>query len=221
MVSITVLFLESKTLIYIYCKTPIVTTRVPLLRKAIESHKTSSKLPWTQVQRWRKPTPMLTHFVTMCVVVPIASTHGRHSRRLERIKETRSCVVSLYRPRSHVKLKLLKFRSPSQPWLRQCSTYLSLSISYQFLLSQASIMTKFSKKAVMELSPLWLAMCKAKQGSLYEGKLKSSATYLSLNNNRSPPRQSIYVCQSFSFLSAHAYTKTSDIEPAWLVVFDP
>lgn len=107
MVSITVLFLENKTLIYVYRKTPIATTRVPLLRKAIESHKTSSKPPWTQVQSWRKPTPTLTHFVTMCVVVPIASTHGRHSRRLERIKETRRCVVSLYRPRRHMTLKLL------------------------------------------------------------------------------------------------------------------
>ena len=97
----------------------------------------------------------------------------------------------LYQPRCQMKAKLiqLEFRSQLQLWLRWHSIFLFLSISYQFLLRQASIMTKFSRKTVMELSPLWLAMCKAGQTSLQESKPKCSMSYLYPNDILQLPRK--------------------------------
>jgi hypothetical protein len=97
----------------------------------------------------------------------------------------------LYQPRCQTKAKLkqLKCHSRLQLWLRWHSIYPFLSISYQFLLCQASIMTKFNRKTAMELSPLWLAMCKAGQTSLQESKPKYSTTYLYPNDILPLPRK--------------------------------
>jgi len=74
-----------------------------------------------------------------------------------------------------------------------------VSTSYQSLLCQASVMTNFSRKAVMELSPLWLAICKVKQESLYEGKPKIFSKLNYLNDILPLSRELIWVRQtSFS-----------------------